>query len=322
MRAGAAALPHVVSAGAPALSPDGRVAVIEVQYPVVERLDPSDLQRMEAYGATAAADSPLQVEMRGDLFFAFAEAETGIGEVLGLVAAIVILLVAFGSVVAMGLPIGMAVLGLALGIGSLSLIAYLVEIPSWAPVLGSMVGLGVGIDYALFVVTRHREYLARGLTVEESVGRALATAGKAVVFAGGTVVIAILGLGVAGIPFMTAGGIAIAVIVLVMVTASITVLPAFLGVAGPWVNRLGLHRPSPTPGVPEPTLGAVGRPRRPARQGLRDRGPAAAARRGRTRSGDARRAARTTARSPSRAPSAAPTTWWPTGSALAPTGRS
>ena len=188
--------------------------------------------------------------MRGDLFFAFAEAETGIGEILGLVAAIVILLVAFGSVVAMGLPIGMAVLGLALGIGSLSLIAYLVEIPSWAPVLGSMVGLGVGIDYALFVVTRHREYLARGLAVEESVGRALATAGKAVVFAGGTVVIAILGLAVAGIPFMTAGGIAIAVIVLVMVTASITVLPAFLGVAGPWVNRLGLHRPSPTPGAP------------------------------------------------------------------------
>ena len=250
VRAGAAALPNVLDAGPPTVSPDGRVALIEVQYPVVERLDRSDLQRMEEYGARAAAGSPLRVEMRGDLFFAFAEAETGIGEVLGLVAAIVILLVAFGSVVAMGLPIGMAVLGLTLGIGSLSLIAYLVEIPSWAPVLGSMVGLGVGIDYALFVVTRHREHLALGMEVEESVGRALATAGKAVVFAGGTVVIAILGLAVAGIPFMTAGGIAISVIVLIMVSASITVLPALLGVAGPWVNRLGLHRPNHPDRVP------------------------------------------------------------------------
>ena len=88
----------------------------------------------------------------------------------------------------------------------MSLVTYLVDIPSWAPVIGSMVGLGVGIDYALFLVTRHREYLARGMTVEESVGRAVATAGQAVVFAGGTVVIAILGLAVAGVPFMTAGG--------------------------------------------------------------------------------------------------------------------
>ena len=116
-----------------------------------------------------------------------------------------ILLIAFGSVIAMGLPIGMALFGLALGISSMSLITYLIDIPSWAPVVGSMVGLGVGIDYALFLVTRHREYLARGMTVEESVGRAVATAGQSVVFAGGTVVIAILGLAVAGVPFMTAG---------------------------------------------------------------------------------------------------------------------
>ena len=105
-----------------------------------------------------------------------------------------------------------------------------------------MIGLGVGIDYALFIVTRHREYLARGMTVQESAGRAVATAGQAVVFAGGTVVIAILGLAVAGVPFVTAAGMAISVIVLIMVVASITLLPAFLGLAGHRINRLGLRR--------------------------------------------------------------------------------
>ena len=161
---------------------------------------------------------------------------------IGLVVAVLILLIAFGSVIAMGLPIGMALFGLALGISSMSLITYLIDIPSWAPVVGSMVGLGVGIDYALFLVTRHREYLARGMTVEESVGRAVATAGQSVVFAGGTVVIAILGLAVAGVPFMTAAGIAISVIVLVMVVTSVTLLPAFLGLAGHRINGFGRRR--------------------------------------------------------------------------------
>jgi putative drug exporter of the RND superfamily len=123
----------------------------------------------------------------------------------------------------------------------MSLLANVIDIPSWAPVLGAMVGLGVGIDYALFIVTRHRDYLARGLPVAESVGSALATAGKPVVVAGGIVVVAILGLVVAGVPFMTAGGIAVSVVVLVMVAVSVTLLPAFLGLAGPRMNRRG-HR--------------------------------------------------------------------------------
>ena len=104
-----------------------------------------------------------------------------------------------------------------------------------------MVGLGVGIDYALFLVTRHRENLALGLDLEESIARAVATAGQVVVFAGGTVVVAILGLAVAGVPFVTAGGIAIALIVAIMVLASISLLPAFLRLAGPWINRLGFR---------------------------------------------------------------------------------
>ena len=224
------------------MSADGRVALIRIRYPVLEQLRADDLENLKAFGVQAAAGSPLRLEMGGDLFFAFEEPETGTGELIGLVAAAVILLVAFGSVIAMGLPIAIALFGLALGISSMALVTYLVDIPSWAPELGSMVGLGVGIDYALFLITRHREYLARGMPVEESVGRAVATAGQVIVFAGGTVVIAILGLAVAGVPMMTAAGIAIAAIVLIMVVASVTLLPAFLGLAGAWINRLGFRR--------------------------------------------------------------------------------
>ena len=231
IEAGLRALPKVVAASTE-ISADGRVAAIRVQYPVLERLDHEDLVRLNAFLADVATDSPLRIEAGGDLFAALEEAETGPGEIAGLFVGGLILLIAFGSFIAMGLPIGVALFGLAVGISSMSLIAYLIDVPSWAPVIGSMVGLGVGIDYALFLLTRHREYLARGLSVEESVGRAVATAGKVVVFAGGTVVIAILGLAVAGVPFMTAAGVAVAAVVGVMVAASITLLPAFLGLAG------------------------------------------------------------------------------------------
>jgi putative drug exporter of the RND superfamily len=241
VQAAVAGLPKVLGTTDPAVSPDGRVALIGVQYPALEELGHDDLERLKALGAEAGTGSPLRVELGGDLFFAFEEAG-GTGELVGLAAAAVVLLLAFGSLVAMGLPIGLAVVGLALAVSSMSLVAHLVDVPAWAAQLGSMVGLGVGIDYALFIVTRHRELLARGMAVEEAAGRAVATAGQAVVFAGGTVVIAILGLAVAGIPFVTAGGIAISVIVLTMVVASVTLLPAFLGLAGPWINRLGIRR--------------------------------------------------------------------------------
>ncbi len=242
VRAAIADLPNVVAATRQSISPDGRVAVIRVQYPVMEDLSVADLQNLKGAVAQARDGSPLQIEMSGDLSAQFEEPETGIGEMLGLIAAIAILLLAFGSLIAAGLPIGMALFGLAIGISSMSLITYLVDIPSWAPDLAAMVGLGVGIDYALLLVTRHREHLARGLSVEESVGRAVATAGQAVIFAGGTVVIAILGLGVAGVPVLTAAGIATSVIVLIMVIASITLIPAFLGIAGLRIDRLGLPR--------------------------------------------------------------------------------
>ncbi len=226
------------------VSADGSIAMIVLQYPVIEELDATALTNLKTAVDDARSESTLQIETAGELYFAFEEAETGLGEMLGFAAAVVILLVAFGSLIAMGLPIGMAVFGLALGVSSMSLITYLIEIPSWAPQIGAMVGTGVGIDYALFLVTRHREFLARGLTIEDSVGRAVATAGQAVVFAGGTVVIAILGLAVAGVPFVTAAGVAISVIVAIMVVASITLLPAFLGLAGHWIDRVSINRVS------------------------------------------------------------------------------
>ena len=145
----------------------------------------------------------------------------------------------------MGLPIVLALFGLALGVGAMPLVGHLVEIPSWAPMMASMVGLGVGIDYALLLVTRHRENLASGMSVAAAAGHAVATAGRSVVFAGGTVLVSILGLSVAGIPFLTAAGIAIAVVVLVMVSASVTLLPALLGLAGHRINRLSVRRRGP-----------------------------------------------------------------------------
>ena len=238
LQAGAAALPHVLDVRRE-LSPDGSVAVLRVQYPVVEQLRLADLERLKAFAASARSESPLQIELGGDLFYAFEESGPGVSELIGLIAAILILLVAFGSVIAMGLPVGMAIFGLALGISSMSLVAHLIAIPSFAPQLATMIGLGVGIDYALLLVTRHREHLARGLPVVEAAAQAVATAGRAVVFAGGTVVIAILGLVVAGIPFLTAAGIAVSIVVLIMVLAAITLLPAFLALAG---SRIGSRR--------------------------------------------------------------------------------
>jgi RND superfamily putative drug exporter len=251
------ALPHVLGTTSD-VSPDGDIALVSVQYPAVEHLDASDLGNLKDALADLREESSLTLESGGDLYFAFEEAPTGLGEVAGLVVAMVVLLIAFGSFVAMGLPIGMALVGLVIGITSMKLVTYAVDIPAWAPQLAAMVGLGVGIDYALFLVTRYREHLAVGMPVPEAAGRALATAGQAVIFAGGTVVVAILGLLVAGIPFVTGGGVAISAMVLVMVLASVTLLPALLGLAGHRINRrrrrstgqaVQAHLPNPRPGT-------------------------------------------------------------------------
>ncbi|MEO0492801.1 MAG: MMPL family transporter [Actinomycetota bacterium] len=233
-----AALDNVVAVSPPQFSPDGTVALIRVQYPPSDQITAVALEELKELRVELDEANGFRVEADGELFFLFEEPGAGFAELIGIGAAVVILLVAFGSVVAMGLPIGTALFGIALGFSSLGLLNHLIDIPSWAPTMVSMVGLGVRIDYALFLVTRHREYLADGMTVVESAGRATATAGQAVIFAGGTVVIAILGLAVAGVPFVTAAGVATSLVVLVMVLAAITLLPAFLGLSGHRVNGL------------------------------------------------------------------------------------
>ena len=305
------------------MSPDGRIALIRVQYPVIEDLDASDLENLKELGAELREGSSLQIEMGGDLFFAFEEAETGTGEMIGVIMAVIILLVAFGSFIAMGLPIGMTLFGLALGISSMSLITYLIDIPSWAPQMASMIGLGVGIDYALFLVTRHREFLARGATVEESVGRAVATAGLAVIFAGGTVVIAILGLAVAGVPFMTAAGVATAVIVLIMVVASVTLLPAFLGLAGDRISRVRFrrHRAAGSGAEDASRWHRWGSARDPTPVGVRRREAPPSSSRSPLPCSPSASGPRTRARCPRPGRNAGPTTWSPRASGRASTAR-
>ncbi|MGW0758882.1 MMPL family transporter [Streptomyces sp. NPDC002814] len=254
LRAEVKRLPHVLGTSDPAgaldaggdtavrgglVSADGRIAVVRVQYPDQSRLSAEDLDALVDLGDRLHAELPLRIEMGGNLFYAFSDPGGGASELIGLLAAAAILFLAFGSLVAAALPIGMAVFGLTVGVATMTVLAGVTEVPTFAPVLGSMVGLGVGIDYALFVLARHREYLARGLDPQAAAGRAVATAGRPVVFAGGTVVVSILGLAVANVPFMTVGGLAVSIVVLTMVLASVTLLPAFLGAAGPRLARPG-----------------------------------------------------------------------------------
>ncbi|MFE9114987.1 MMPL family transporter [Streptomyces collinus] len=254
LRAEVKRLPHVLGTSDPAgaldaggdtavrdglVSADGRIAVVRVQYPDQSRLSAEDLDALVDLGDRLRAELPLRIEMGGNLFYAFSDPDGGASELIGLLAAAAILFLAFGSLVAAALPIGMAVFGLTVGVATMTVLAGVTEVPTFAPVLGSMVGLGVGIDYALFVLARHREYLACGLDPQAAAGRAVATAGRPVVFAGGTVVVSILGLAVANVPFMTVGGLAVSIVVLTMVLASVTLLPAFLGAAGPRLARAG-----------------------------------------------------------------------------------
>ncbi|WP_405594339.1 MMPL family transporter [Streptomyces sp. NBC_01092] len=254
LRAEVKRLPHVLGTSDPAgaldaggdtavrgglVSADGRIAVVRVQYPDQSRLSAEDLDALVDLGDRLRAELPLRIEMGGNLFYAFSDPDGGASELIGLLAAAAILFLAFGSLVAAALPIGMAVFGLTVGVATMTVLAGVTEVPTFAPVLGSMVGLGVGIDYALFVLARHREYLACGLDPQAAAGRAVATAGRPVVFAGGTVVVSILGLAVANVPFMTVGGVAVSIVVLTMVLASVTLLPAFLGAAGPRLARAG-----------------------------------------------------------------------------------
>ncbi|MBK5110095.1 MAG: MMPL family transporter [Thermoleophilia bacterium] len=196
--------------------------------------------------AASTAGSKLDVAAGGYLGQQVSKPSTRLSEVVGLAAAAVVLLLTFGSVVAMGMPLISAVTGLMISLSLIGLLSQVTTISTTSPTLATMIGLGVGIDYALFVVTRHRLAMHSGNDPPEAAARAAATAGGAVVFAGSTVVVALLSLGLAGIPLVWTLGYSAAIAVLVAMLAAITFLPALLALIGPRIEHLRVPLPHST----------------------------------------------------------------------------
>jgi RND superfamily putative drug exporter len=234
--------PDVAGVDKPFPSPDGQAALVNVDYDKeLGELDASHYERLRK-AAEPAENAGLTVEFRGMVVDLGTEPSTSVAEFVGLGAALLVLVVAFGSVVAAGLPLVVAAVGIVAGTALVLLVGLIVDIPTSAPIVAVMLGLGAGIDYALFVLSRFRSELVHGHAPVTAAGHANAAAGHAVVFAGGTVVVAILGLAFAGIPFVGAMGIAGALTVGVMVLAAITLLPALLGLLGHRVDSLPVPR--------------------------------------------------------------------------------
>ena len=244
--------PHVEAVGEIQRSPDDSIGYVDVAYDQPsEEIRDGAFARLEATMAAVDDSGTVRMELGGNLPTEAVQEEPGGQEAIGVLVAVVVLLVAFGSVIAMGLPIGTALVGLAISIGLITAIASVMDVVSVAPILAAMIGLGVGIDYALFIVTRHRENLRLGMTVTEAAGRAVATSGSAVLFAGVTVVIAIAGLAIAGIPAVTVMGLMAGMTVAVMVAIALTLLPALLGFAGHRIDAIrlpGMRAGAGTPG--------------------------------------------------------------------------
>jgi RND superfamily putative drug exporter len=229
----ASTLPGVVGATSPydtgAISRDGRYALVSVQF--AQQADAlTDAQRTAYEHVGRHAPKSWTVAAGGEPLMA--PAEVGSTEGIGVAVALVVLLVTFGSVVAAGMTMLNALIGVGVGMLGILLVGHLVDLSSVTPVLALMLGLAVGIDYSLFITSRYRHNVASGLAPREAAGRAVGTAGSAVVFAGLTVVIALAGLSVVGIPFLTTMGLAAAGTVAVAVLVAITLLPALLSFAG------------------------------------------------------------------------------------------
>ncbi|MGW9496675.1 MMPL family transporter [Streptomyces prasinus] len=219
------------------VSENGTVAYASVSYRVSGmELEESSRDSLED-AAEGARDAGLTVEIGGDALQAVPE--TGATEVIGIGVAAVVLVITFGSLVAAGLPLLTALIGVGIGVASITALASTLELGSTTSILATMIGLAVGIDYALFIVSRYRAELAEGRAHEDAAGRAVGTAGSAVVFAGLTVVIALVGLSVVNIPMLTKMGIAAAGTVAIAVLIALTMVPALLGYAGRRVRAAG-----------------------------------------------------------------------------------
>jgi RND superfamily putative drug exporter len=253
------ALEDVNSAVSP-LSPQGANFLSEDQsigyFPVVLAIGPGEIDEEQAEkildAAGPARKAGLETAIGAYVGQQLSKPATETSEAIGLAAAVIILLFAFGTATAMMLPIVSAVIGLACALSIIRLLEHVLEVPGVATTLATMIGLGVGIDYALFIVTRHKLQLADGMELRESIARATATAGGAVVFAGFTVVIALCSLAFAGIPLVSTLGFTAAVAVVVAVCAATTLLPAMLGALGPHINSLRVKLGKTHPDDKEP----------------------------------------------------------------------
>jgi putative drug exporter of the RND superfamily len=242
------ALPHVseVSSpyekgGAAAVSKGGEIAYATAQFNVTtDKLNDEEVKKI-VDTAQAAGGEGLQVEVGGSpVEEVRGEEEESFSEGIGVLAAIVVLLISFGSVVAMGLPILTALFALGVGVSVITLFTHVFDTADFAPQLAFMIGLGVGVDYALFILTRFRNGLDEGLDKREAAVAAVDTAGRAVLFAGITVIISLMGMLLLGLPFLYGVATAAAIAVLFTMIAALTLLPALLSMVGTWVNRLRL----------------------------------------------------------------------------------
>ncbi|MER7549825.1 MULTISPECIES: MMPL family transporter [Streptomyces] len=215
---------------AQAVSQNGSTAYISVSYQVSSmELTDATRESLEEAGKDAQK-SGMKVEIGGDALQVMPH--TGTAEIIGVVIAAIVLVITFGSLVAAGLPLVTALVGVGIGVSTITALANVLDLGSTTSILAMMIGLAVGIDYALFIVSRYRAELAEGREREEAAGRAVGTAGSAVVFAGLTVVIALVGLAVVNIPMLTKMGFAAAGTVAIAVLIALTLVPAALGFAG------------------------------------------------------------------------------------------
>jgi putative drug exporter of the RND superfamily len=241
-----AALPHVTSAVSPyaagqhAISRDGTIGFATVNFDERANALPKAAVDKVITTAESARSATLDVQLGGQAIEQAQQASLGFATAVGILAAILILLVSFGSFSAMGLPIATALLGLGAGIGVINLASHVIDMPSFATELALMIGLGVGVDYALFIVTRFREnYRTNGGDVDQAVAAAINTSGRAVLFAGATVVIALLGMFALGVSLLSGAAVAASIGVVLVMAASLTLLPAFLSLIGPRIGRVG-----------------------------------------------------------------------------------
>src|SRR5436853_589906 len=227
------------SGGAAAVSDDGKIAYATVQFDVAgPDLDTEEAERVMKTAQAAASDG-LQIELGGSpIEEVRGEEEEGFSEAIGLLAAIVVLLLTFGSVVAMGLPIITALFALGVGISFITLGTHVFNTADFAPQLAFMIGLGVGVDYALFILTRFRNGLTEGYEPREAAIAAIDTAGRAVLFAAITVIIALLGMMLLGLSFLYGVAVAAALAVFFTMVSALTLLPALLTIVGRRVDRL------------------------------------------------------------------------------------